>query len=101
MSTLTAERLADALEHFWNPALESIQRASYHGPASGSDVIGAIAEGLAAVAAALRVDATPTLSAAQQERVAKAHQNYLDGNIDATARDWLIQQATTQQVAAE
>lgn len=100
MSALTAERLAAALEHFWNPASESIRRASYHGPASGSDVISAIAEGFAAVAAALRVDATTTLSADQQAKIAQAHKNYMDGNIDATARDWLIQQATTQQVAA-
>lgn len=47
-------QLADALDCFWNPACEAVQQASYHGPASGSDVVGAIAQGLAAVAARLR-----------------------------------------------
>lgn len=53
-STLSAERLADALDAFWNPACGAIQQASHHGPASGSDIVGAIAQGLAAVAAELR-----------------------------------------------
>jgi hypothetical protein len=51
---LTTTRLADALDAFWNPACGAIQQASYHGPASGSDIVGAIAQGLAAVAAELR-----------------------------------------------
>lgn len=47
-------QLADALDCFWNPAVGAVQQASYHGPASGSDVVGAIAQGLAAVAERLR-----------------------------------------------
>lgn len=54
---LTAERLANALDAFWNPACGAIQQASYHGPASGSDIVGAIAQGFAAVAAELRREA--------------------------------------------
>ena len=50
-------KVADALDSFWNPACGAIQEASYHGPASGSDVVGAIAQGLAAVAASLRESA--------------------------------------------
>jgi hypothetical protein len=52
------QQLADALDSFWNPACGAIQEASYHGPASGSDVVGAIAQGLSAVAASLRESAT-------------------------------------------
>lgn len=46
--------MADALDCFWNPAVNAIRDASFHGPASGADVVGAIANGLAAVAAHLR-----------------------------------------------
>ncbi|AVO23127.1 hypothetical protein RIVERRIDER_46 [Xanthomonas phage RiverRider] len=46
--------IADALDCFWNPAVNAIRDASYHGPASGADVVSAIANGLAAVAAHLR-----------------------------------------------
>lgn len=53
---LTARRLADSLDAFWNPACGAIQQASYHGPASGSDIVGAIAQGFAAIAAELRRD---------------------------------------------
>lgn len=45
---------ADALDCFWNPATQHVRDASYHGPASGADVVSAIAVGLAAVANRLR-----------------------------------------------
>lgn len=51
--------IADALDCFSNPAVESVRDASYYGPASGADVVGAIAQGLAAVAARLREKAPP------------------------------------------
>lgn len=48
------KNLADALDCFWNPAINSVRQASYHGPANAADAVEAIAVGLAAVAAHLR-----------------------------------------------
>ncbi|WP_126962467.1 hypothetical protein [Xanthomonas arboricola] len=59
------EELADALDCFWNPAVGAVQQASYQGPASGSDVVGAIAQGLAAVAERLRTKRPQPAAAAQ------------------------------------
>lgn len=58
-------QMADALDAFWNPACNAVQAASYHGPASGSDVVGAIAQGFAAVAARLRDSAPAAPSTAR------------------------------------
>ena len=60
MADITPNKIADALDCFWNPAVGAIQNASYHGPASGADIVGAIAQGLSAVAARLREGNPPS-----------------------------------------
>lgn len=53
------EILANALGYFHNAALGHVADASHHGPASGYDVVAAIAVGLGAVATGLRESAQP------------------------------------------
>lgn len=56
-SPSNVEILANALGYFHNAALGHAADASHHGPASGYDVVAAIAIGLGAVAAGLRENA--------------------------------------------
>lgn len=91
-ATLTAqsegglrEALAEALEAFWSPAIGAIRAASHHGPASGSDVIEAIAQGFAAMASSLRESqaSTPATETPTPDAVGREGSDRSDALIDS------------------